>query len=76
MNEKIFKQILSDIEGICAAQGNDLENEIISLVLTNSQSISAFYGHIEACNGYARIWSDTSESYEFIPYENILRISC
>lgn len=72
MNETIFKQIISDIEGIAA--GSDLETSEmgITFVLIDHRTITVGYEYINVGAGYVRIWFD--DSFEFIPYSSIVSI--
>lgn len=72
MNETIFKQIISDIEGIAA--GSDLETSEmgITFMLIDHRTFTVGYDYMCVGSGYVRIWVD--DSFEFIPYSSIVSI--
>ena len=77
MNEKIFKQIMSDMEGIAVSKGEELEEKKVEIFLINKTSIKELLKNITVCDGYVKILYHGANliEYKFIPYTSIVSMN-
>jgi len=73
MNKKYFEEIIDEIGTICDSKKEDA---FARLFLITGTTIEADIKNIEPCFAYVRIYSSGLDTYTFVPYENIVSVSC